>query len=640
MELVYIYLKSCSPFRGEQHIQLDLTRRYEYKNRKITFENIKAPSEKSFGGKSEKYLSNMTAIVGKNGTGKTQLLNIISNRLAIPINSLADEKYILLFKIDDWNFLTIDQNGNEWLWREESKGQVNRISVVGAEGKTKLATFLFYNSNESFGDSRYLRVGRSSKKCNLIDHYTFKNSDISISESILFLDEWLQYSHIKKDIFRERKYEVVLMYDRKSLLNFALNYEEFMEFSTVEERSSTSDLGLNYYNENKPIYFKSLKAIEKWGEYDIFHAFVANQFQNIAMDLRRVRQPEVVQKHIENCLTSLSNQEITNLETLLDFIMECRETLLDNKLIRGTQTIREITESVEERLGDWCTRDFSNHIQYSSDVGKIIFTLEKENPLTIEEKKLIQNSLDETEVQAYEPLVKHWFQWSIEKLSEGEKSYIQLFSALSEVINYAVSDGISSVLLLLDEPDQNLHPELSRQLIDLFNQFIKARLDIENQDLRIQLIVTTHSPFVVTDFSSDHVLYLERDEEGTVIRPPAQQTFAANIHHLLMDDFFMEQTIGEFARKQLNDIMQRMQVIGERRNKNEDAAPLYEESYSQEEKDYIWAVIQAVGDPFVRHALHKKFESTFYSKDQQIDREIQELRERIERLQRKREERR
>lgn len=107
MELVYIYLKSCSPFRGEQHIQLDLTRRYEYKNRKITFENIKAPSEKSFGGKSEKYLSNMTAIVGKNGTGKTQLLNIISNRLAIPINSLADEKYILLFKIDDWNFLTI-----------------------------------------------------------------------------------------------------------------------------------------------------------------------------------------------------------------------------------------------------------------------------------------------------------------------------------------------------------------------------------------------------------------------------------------------------------------------------------------------------------------------------------------------------
>lgn len=66
------------------------------------------------------------------------------------------------------------------------------------------------------------------------------------------------------------------------------------------------------------------------------------------------------------------------------------------------------------------------------------------------------------------------------------------------------------------------------------------------------MIVVTHSPFVLSDVPSCHVLYLanghpERNDN---------ETFAANIHALLHNQFFIKDYVGDVGRKAISDLVE------------------------------------------------------------------------------------
>lgn len=146
-------------------------------------------------------------------------------------------------------------------------------------------------------------------------------------------------------------------------------------------------------------------------------------------------------------------------------------------------------------------------------------------------------------------------------LSTGELQYARVFGLLSDYLNAPVQkeNDPRHYIILLDEPDANLHPELCRQ-------FLKRLLNVcgtSKHGRTCQLLISTHSPFFLSDVVSANILRLDIDSQtGRGISVPDTQTcyFGANIHDIIADGFFLESTIGEYARSYLLKLQEELKT--------------------------------------------------------------------------------
>lgn len=146
-------------------------------------------------------------------------------------------------------------------------------------------------------------------------------------------------------------------------------------------------------------------------------------------------------------------------------------------------------------------------------------------------------------------------------LSSGE---LQMINSINTYIyhlrnlNYHVATTKSLeyyyVNLVLEEVELYFHPEYQRKYVyQMLRQIEQVRL---NNILAINIILVTHSPFVLTDIPKNNVLFLE---EGKPVRIMQENTFGANIHSLLQNGFFLEGApMGEFAKKKINKMFERL----------------------------------------------------------------------------------
>ena len=104
------------------------------------------------------------------------------------------------------------------------------------------------------------------------------------------------------------------------------------------------------------------------------------------------------------------------------------------------------------------------------------------------------------------------------------------------------------VNIMLDEVEQYFHPDLQRR----FLYYVKTAIDnILFESIKgINVMVVTHSPFVISDLPRKNILFLGK-EKG----PEPGETYCANIHDMLNQSFFMDYSIGEIARKELQHII-------------------------------------------------------------------------------------
>lgn len=98
----------------------------------------------------------------------------------------------------------------------------------------------------------------------------------------------------------------------------------------------------------------------------------------------------------------------------------------------------------------------------------------------------------------------------------------------------------------MDEPELYFHPEWQRKyiyfIVEFFNTYYKNK--------NVQIIFTSNSPYVLSDLNNSSVIMMEKEEEN--------KTFAGNIMNLLIDNYFMEDTIGKFAEEKIKGIVNRV----------------------------------------------------------------------------------
>lgn len=148
-----------------------------------------------------------------------------------------------------------------------------------------------------------------------------------------------------------------------------------------------------------------------------------------------------------------------------------------------------------------------------------------------------------------------------ETLSSGEKQQIYSISSILyhlDNLKSAQKDESNPdrivykyVNVVLEEIELYYHPELQQQfvryLIDGLDQ-----VDLEGI-IGINIIIVTHSPYVLSDIPRTNVLALRKNE----VEPESNlKTFGANIHDLLKNSFFLtEGSIGKFAQWEVSHIL-------------------------------------------------------------------------------------
>lgn len=151
------------------------------------------------------------------------------------------------------------------------------------------------------------------------------------------------------------------------------------------------------------------------------------------------------------------------------------------------------------------------------------------------------------------------------RLSSGEKQFAYMMSTYIYHLANLESIHIASKLtpmplqrvaysMIFDEMELCFHPEYQRTFVNNLVSYIK-RAGL-NKVFSFNVILTTHSPFILSDIPACNILALKDGMPDDSFKN--ERTFAGNIYDILGNNFFMENFIGEFASKEIDRIINRL----------------------------------------------------------------------------------
>lgn len=203
-----------------------------------------------------------------------------------------------------------------------------------------------------------------------------------------------------------------------------------------------------------------------------------------------------------------------------------------------------------------------------------------------------------------------------ETLSSGEKQQIYTISSILyhlDNLKSAQNDESNpdricyrNVNVVLEEIELYYHPELQQQfvkyLIDSLDQ-----MNLEGIDC-INVMIVTHSPYVLSDIPKSNVLALRKDNPEPELN---LRTFGANIHDLLKNSFFLtEGTMGKFAQWEVGHILACMDVHrwALQKGANLKSCPLL----AEEDNNEVYRFLERYTYSDVEHKPHRKLFSYKY----------------------------
>lgn len=176
----------------------------------------------------------------------------------------------------------------------------------------------------------------------------------------------------------------------------------------------------------------------------------------------------------------------------------------------------------------------------------------------------------------------------ISKFSSGERQLLYTFSTYVYHIRNLLSIpkervAYRHICLILDEAEICFHPEYQRLFVSRLLFLIKS-LNL-NRFCAFNIIIATHSPFILSDIPRDNILYLDKgiaQEHDHFVKP-----LAANISDILYQSFFLRNGfIGEWARTKINSLLKR------RRN--------WDELNSDEQR-----FVESIGDEYLKKQVKR-----------------------------------
>ena len=562
MKLIALVIKQYNKLFKEQIFNFS----YEYKV-DFNFETNELKIDKNldyienFYGE---FIYNISPIVGINGTGKTTILNLIGTYSPENYKQDPDNQYFFLFELgkqeDQVRFKLSSNN----LFVDTDGDQNRSFNYILEDNYEPHKKILYVNLLNKGGGTIGYRTTLNQEVLAMFIHSYLWLSDRKIISSVLSCSLEIEYYGLK---------------DYSDSIPRGINAIGFLIYKSIH----------NIFDEEYEFIKKCLSEsllskCEKYLKEDVFD-YEKSGF-NLLLDIvKELDQNEV--KEEENKLKDetrkVKKDYVESIIDIVNIFREIREngSLIDNKsssiLLKYSHTNRILFEDLNNRLVQHTkSKELMRNLCYRLNENFNNYYLLKETPNY--------------------------------HMSTGEGNLIEIFSQLYTYLSMH-EESYEDIILLVDELETGMHLEWSRRLIKILIDNLSEILEDEGKGREIQLIFTTHSPYMLSDIKPGNVIMIEKNQEmGYSEGKVLQNTFAKNIQEIMKENL-IDNIYGDFALAKINSMIERL---------NEK-----EEQEGNEEE--LLKEIHLISEPILRNKLLEMYDKKYNTSEFSIEKQLQKL---------------
>ena len=515
---------------------------------------------------------NISPIVGINGIGKTTVLNIISGYSPAKREQDSDNQYFFLFEIGkqedkvrfklSYNNLSV---ANLPAYRERTfyRNQDGSFDC-DPEGYDVTRKVLYVNlPSKGKGGVIESRTTLNQEGLAMFIHSYLWLSDRKIISSVLSCS--LDISPYGLEDYTNsipRKITPIGFLIYKSIHNIFYEEKEFIR---------------KYFNKTKP------EDVEKYlntEDYD-YVKFGLKLLSSIVGDLDENEEKEEENK-LKDGTSKVRKEYVESIINMVEILREIEvDPSLDNNpssiLLKYSNTNRRLFEELNNRIAQYTvSKKLMDDLCYGLNKSFNNYNLLKETP-------------------DYH-------------MSTGEGNLIEIFSQLYTYLSMH-EESSEDIILLVDELESGMHLEWSRRLIQILIDNLSEILEDEGKGRKIQLIFTTHSPYMLSDIEPGNVIMIEKNQEtGYSEGKVLQNTFAKNIQEIMKENL-IDNIYGDFALAKINSMIERLNG---------------EEEHEGNEEELL-KEIHLISEPILRNKLLDMYDKKYNTSEFSIEKQLQKL---------------
>lgn len=538
-------------------------------------------------------ISNITAIIGKNGSGKTLLLQFILQILFT--NDYRNYDFILILR----------ENGTFKIY-----GQEEMVKKIQIEDQEKYEIISYKKKETAYSICKPVM--------DKIETIYFSNILNVRNRKIMSSKRNNHFINISLEEVLFKNYGNSNRILNRNFINETYIDERFLYPQNIQEaKNKMTTQNLSYLNENMIFNVEELTMIPKcYNRMGLFESSLDNlrYFRKEIIDKNKKLvgplyiEPEDTEKQIyEKILDHIINADLkkkvfytfqfividkffeelynkVNINEIIEYIKEKLKNIQDDKPEKMFLEVLNMLEKIEfNELQAVCKNIYketaigvyTNELKnlFSKMKEKYMKTMENLKQIIYEEENRVMchelyskesNFEKKTILKSFIPIViirkqqfgkiskildkdkniLNMFNFEFKGLSAGEQAMLNIYSSFYEAIREVKT--CKNLLIILDEPELYFHPEWQRRFVYSIVEFFNTYYPEHN----IQIIFTSNSPYVLSDLKRDNVITLGKQEN--------ERTFAGNIVYLLLDKYFMENTIGAFSEEKIKDVIQKI----------------------------------------------------------------------------------
>ena len=515
----------------------------------------------NFYGKS---IYNISPIVGINGTGKTTVLNKISDYSPDKFEQDPDNQYFFLFELgkqEDKVRFKVSSNNLSVATLQECWGQTFYRNQDGS----------FDCDSEFYVDTKnILYVNLQSKGGGTIGYGTTLNQE----GLAMFIHSYLWLSN--RNII-------------SSVLSCSLEIEAY---------------GLKDYTNSIP---KGINAIGF-----LIYKSISNIFHEEVEFIKKFLSDPLLSKCKNYLEENVSNHEDSGFKLLI----EIEKELDKNEVKDGTRKVRkEYVESIINLVnifigirenGSLVDSDSTSILLKYSNNRRLFEDLNNRLVQYTKSKELMRNlcyRLNENFNNYY--LLNETPNYH---MSTGEGNLIEIFSQLYTYLSMH-EESSGDIILLVDELETGMHLEWSRSLIKILINNLSEILEDEGKGRKIQLIFTTHSPYMLSDIKPGNVIMIKKNQEtGYSEGKILQNTFAKNIQEIMKENL-IDNIYGDFALAKIGSMIE----------------ILNGEEVQEGNGEELLKEIHLISEPILRTKLLEMYDKKYNTSEFSIEKQLHKL---------------
>lgn len=587
-ELLYVYIKKIDRCFEDTYFNFtnDYDIEYDYDNKRLKI--VKKDASVLTNFLSNK-IKSINLIVGKNGCGKTTLFDLLGlmldDRYDVFNLDYKDERsgWFALYKCGSTNEFYVEGFNCKLLFLENYIGNeeikqmysihftydfiTNNIKEISFSGSYEHhdCPFVFYNQeirNSSLFPQTNPKIIDRDDYSYLINRKYIKNGKLT----------HLYYLATNNyDFFKEIENESLAIviriknesyYDDEGnfdlLFNSKVNNDEYLKLE-IKDRYRYNLLKTEIYD----IYHNVIKKNEEKHDKYLIELKNLEQFDTI------INKINLICKITCKYLDTINGNGLGVSFGYYEFLDEICNKInqLSDKYINYSYAIEK--SNIFSRINEVCEIKINLNDQFDQNVFSLLELYEMGNngpSLLGDFKKVFKVHLNNN-------------------ISEGELQLINTYSG----IYYALTNEYKnqkSVIILLDEPDKSFHPMWISSFID---NLVKLVESIDN-DMKYQFIISTHSPFMLSDVPKDCITCIDIVDHQRIVSK-AKKSFASNYYDIIKDTFFLEDSVGMFAKRKINEMIEVINNIDN--NINEENIKRINDMISVIDDDYLKNILQS-----------------------------------------------